>query len=523
MIDVIIGSAEDTTAEVVTRAFERSFTSGQVRRIDDPMAPTNAQVAVVLGPTEADAAWLEPLARQRAKILLFGPLGPRIARLAGVTLQAIPKGFAHHCDCPPASTHGISESSAALVYHATGLGGLGSLPRRSFCRFDFTNEWNNLGYGRIDMGEAPWSLAGWARCIEADIIAEIVTSDGASHGAAATLRDLPTASILWFARPVGPVDGPDWRIVEAFVADHRNGKLPCRPCLRDIPHGVGAAVTMRLDCDEDIASGRALFELYRARSAPLSVAVKTNQPSGNAHADFLRDLFASGGAILSHSASHAPSWGGSAAAAEAEAMESKSRLEAQVPGLSVRYAVSPFHQNPTFVPAALARAGYRGFVGGTIAGDPEYLMARGGAVPFGPSGFVSHSQSCMLHGDCLLPARDPIAIYKQAFRNAQATSQFFGYLDHPFSERYSYGWANEAERLRVHGDFLDFMQVECDRAQAPLLFLNEETCLDFMLEKADTSIVFDDTRDVFSVSRTHAAGLPLSVGFKGRIEAAANG
>jgi hypothetical protein len=44
-----------------------------------------------------------------------------------------------------------------------------------------------------------------------------------------------------------------------------------------------------------------------------------------------------------------------------------------------------------------------------------------------------------------------------------------------------------------------------------------------MLEKADTSIVFDDTRDVFSVSRTHAAGLPLSVGFKGRIEAAANG
>ena len=33
-------------------------------------------------------------------------------------------------------------------------------------------------------------------------------------------------------------------------------------------------------------------------------------------------------------------------------MESKSWLEAQVPGLSVRYAVSPFHQNPTFVPAA---------------------------------------------------------------------------------------------------------------------------------------------------------------------------
>jgi hypothetical protein len=523
MIDLIIGSAEDTTAEVVTRAFERSFTSGQIRRIDNPAVPTNAKIAVVLGPTDADAAWLEPLARQGSKILLLGPLGPRVARLAGVSLQAITPDFASHCDCRPAPVHGISESSAALVYAASRVGGLCSLPQRPFCRYDFTDEWNNLGYGRIDIGAGPWSLAVSARCVDADIIADIVTCDGSSHGAAATLRDLPMASILWFARPVGPLDGPDWRIVEAFVADYRSDELPCRPYLRDIPHGAGAAVTMRLDCDEDIASGRALFELYRARGVRLSVAVKTNQPTAHAHTDFLRELFASGGAILSHSASHAPNWGGSAVAAEAEALESKSWLEAEVPGLSVRYAVSPFHQNPLFVPAALARAGYRGFVSGTIAGDPEYLMARGGAVPFGPVSFVSHSQSCMLHGDCLLPASDPIATYKQAFRSAQTTGQFFGYLDHPFSERYNYGWASEAERLRVHGDFLDFMGAECDRAQTPLLFLNEETCLDFMLQKADTSIVFDEARSIFSVSRTHAASLPLSVGFKGRIEAAANG
>jgi hypothetical protein len=521
MIDVIVCSAEDTTAEVITKAFERSFTKGQIRRTDSPAAPAN--VVVALAPTDADATWLEPLASRRVKILLFGPLGPRIARLAGVTLQAITEDLAIHCGCPPAPAHGTSESSAALVYAATRLDSTCSLPRRSFCRFDFTDEWNNLGYGRIEIDTDPWSLAASARCAGASIIAEIVIRDGTSRGAAATLLDLPTASILWFARSVGPVDGPDWRVVEAFVADYRNGELPCRPYLRDIPHGAGAAVTMRLDCDEDIASARTLFEFYRARSVPLSVAVKTNQPPGSAHTDFLRDLFASGGAILSHSASHSPNWGSSAAAAESEALESKSWLEAQVPGLSVRYAVSPFHRNPTFVPAALARAGYHGFVGGTIAGDPEYLMARGGPVPFGPEGFVSHSQSCMLHGDCLLRGRDPIAIYKEAFRNAQATGQFFGYLDHPFSQRYSYGWASEAERLRIHGDFLDFMNAECARVQAPLLFLNEETCLDFMLEKADTSIVFDEARGIFSVSRTCAAGLPLSVGFKGRVEAAANG
>jgi hypothetical protein len=408
-------------------------------------------------------------------------------------------------------------------YAAHGLDHDASPLHRPFCRFDFTDEWNNLGFGRMAIGTDSWSLAVHGHAVDARIVAEIVLCDATSRGAVATLRDLPSAAILWFARPVGPVDGPDWRIVESFVADYRSHNLPCCPYLRDIPHGVAAAVTMRLDCDEDIASGRPLFDVYRARGLPISVAVKTNQPATEAHTDFLRDVFASGGAILSHSASHASDWGGSPVAAEAEALESKAWLEAQVPGLSVRYAVSPFHRNPTFVPAALARAGYRGFVGGTISSHPEYLMARAGVVPYGPTGFVSHSQSCMLHGDCMLRDRDPLAIYKQAFRLARAGGQFFGYLDHPFSERYAYGWPSEAERCRVHGELLDFMGAECAGTGAPLLFVNEETCLDFVLEKADCSIAFDAASNSYSTSRTHAAGLPLSVAFKGHIEAATDG
>ena len=523
MIDVIVCSADGTTAEVVTKAFERSFTRGQVRRADHATSETTARVLVVLGPSDADAAWLEPLTRRHAKILLFGPIGTRIAQLTGITLQAISKDLAAHCDCLPAVAHRTSESSAALVYSSAGLAGASPLRQRQFCRFDYNDEWNNLGYGRIQIGANPWDLAVSARSIGASTIADIRTHDGTSLGAAATLNDLPAASILWFARPVGPIDGPDWRLVEAFVADHRSADLPCRPYLRDIPHGVGAAATMQLDCDEDIASARPLFELYRARNIPISVAVKTDQQPSDAHAVLLRELFASGGAILSHSASHAPNWGGSAAAAEAEARESKTWLEQQVPGLCIRYAVSPFHQNPTFVPAALARAGYHGFVGGSIACHPEYLMARGGAAPFAPEGFVSHSQSCMLHGDCMLRDRDPIATYKNAFRIAHAGNQFFGYLDHPFSERYTYGWASEFERSRAHGEFLDFMTAECVKAGAPLLFLNEGQCLDFVREKADTSIEFDDVRNSFSLSRTHAGGFPLSIRFAGRTEAAVNG
>lgn len=522
MIDVIVSSADETTAEVVTKAFIRSFTSGQVRRAVASSHSAESGVVVVLRPGDHDADWLETLARQPVKIILLGPLGPRIARLAGVTYRTVQEDLAVQCNSPPAPVHEMRQSAAMVAYAVGALWQASAPLHRSLCQFDFTDEWNNLGYGRIGFGGDPWSIPGTAHCTAAKIIADIVGGSGVSEGAAATLRDLPTASILWFARPVGPVDGPDWTTIEAFVADYRSGELPCRPYLRDIPHGAGAAVTMRLDCDEDIASARPLFEFYQSRGLPISVAVKTGQPVHQSHIEFLHDLFASGGSILSHSVTHAPNWGGSASAAEAEARKSKAWLEEHVPGLDVRYAVSPFHQNPTFVPAALARAGYRGFIGGTIACHPEYLMARAGIVPYGPDGFISHSQSCMLHGDCLLADGDPLRIYKEAFCSAKRTGQFFGYLDHPFSERYSYGWATETQRQQAHADLLDFMTAECARAGDLLMFVNEETCLDFMVEKSGTDIHFDAKHKTFSVSRTHAAGLPLSIGYKGRAMAAAD-
>jgi hypothetical protein len=143
-------------------------------------------------------------------------------------------------------------------------------------------------------------------------------------------------------------------------------------------------------------------------------------------------------------------------------------------------------------------------------------------VPHGGAGFVSHSQSCMLHGDCLLHQADPISVYKDSFRVARRGGQFFGYLDHPFSQRYSYGWRDEAERQRIHAEFLDFMRAECAGSPEPLLFLSEEGCLDFMRAKADTSIVFDRPSEAYSISRTHGAGWLLSVGFRGRVRAAAD-
>jgi hypothetical protein len=520
MIDIIVRTKMANVAEVIIKALERSFTRGQLRVGDGPAELPRGGIVIVLGPAAIDAEWLQSLVHKPCKIVLLGALPQEIAALAGIKLNPVDAGLAHSEKCRPASTHTVSESDAAIVYAASGLGAFSPLRRRSFCRFDFTDEWNNQGFGRTSAGDDPWSIAVTAQTTNAAIVAEIAFRDQIGVGAIATVRDTSTASILWFSRPVGPVDGPDWRIMESFLSDYRHPELPCRPHLRDIPHGFAGAATMRLDCDEAIASARPLLDLYSARRQSLSVAVKTGQPADLADIVLLADVKSAGGSILSHSVTHPMKWGGTAAATEIEARTSKMWLETQVPGLIVRYAISPFHQNPTYVPETLARVGYQGFIGGTISNDPEYLMARGGAVPYGPRGFVSHSQSCMLHGDCMLTDGDPMRVYRGAFQTARLGGQFFAFLDHPFSERYSYGWTNEQDRLTKHSSFLDFMAADCAAAGGALLFVNEDTCLNFMREKSATEIMFDENRQRFDISRHLAAGLPLSIGFCGTTRAA---
>ena len=347
------------------------------------------------------------------------------------------------------------------------------------------------------------------------LVAEVTIDGMSSIGAAATIRDLSRGAVLWFARPVGAVDGQDWAVIEDFISNYRADDLASRPCLKGIPHGYGAAVTMRLDCDEDVASARPLFDLYRSRHRPVSLAVATGRLHSREDIGLISDVLQAGGSVLSHSVTHSPQWGGSGEAAEREARDLKASLEALFASLSVRYAVSPFHQNPAYVPSALARAGYDGFIGGSIASDPEYLMARAGVPPFGPSGIVLHSQSCMLHGDCMLDGSDPLSVFKQAFQLALRGREFFGYLDHPFSERYAYGWPSEEDRLDAHAAYLSFMEDEC--SDGPLLFVNEDLCMRFIKEKSTALIRYEENSGEYAISRTEAAGFPLSIGYRGEI------
>lgn len=515
MIHILRDENDPVTTEIVVRAFQRSFSRGQVRASGDVThLPARNGIVVAINPGKCAAAALRRLAGSGGKVILFGALCEAIADVAGVSIVTIDPSLGPAADCEPAPAREMRSSAAVLEYSDTTLGRASQLRRRHFCRFDFTDEWNNLGYGRIGFGSDRWSIAQLADGF--DISVAGVHVDGTSPiGAAVTLRDMPGGSVLWFARPVGPVDGQDWAIVEEFISSYRADELPVRPCLKGAPHGYGGAVSMRLDCDEDLASARSLFELYSDRRRPLSLAVATGRVHRNEDVALIADVLKAGGALLSHSVTHAPQWGGSGEAAEREARDSKGCLERLFPDVSIRYAVSPFHQNPSYVPGALARSGYDGFIAGSIACDPEYLMSRAGVPPFAPPNIVLHSQSCMLHGDCLLAeGADPLAVFKEAFRLARGGGEFFGYLDHPFSDRYSYGWSSEQARLDAHSAYLSYLDEEC--GDEPLLFVNEDACMRFIKEKSAVVIDFDEASCGFAVSDVVAAGFPLAIRYRGQ-------
>ncbi len=98
------------------------------------------------------------------------------------------------------------------------------------------------------------------------------------------------------------------------------------------------------------------------------------------------------------------------------------------------------------------------------AHDPDFLLARAGELADLPAGFVGHSQQCMLHGDCMLNDGDPLATYKAAFDQARETKTLFGFLDHPFSPRYQYGWSDEETRVQRHRELIEYIQ---QSAEAP--------------------------------------------------------
>ena len=72
----------------------------------------------------------------------------------------------------------------------------------------------------------------------------------------------------------------------------------------------------------------------------------------------------------------------------------------------------------------------------------------------------------MLHGDCWARQKGSARAWIESFGSHRRAGALFGYLDHPFSERYAYGWADESQRIAAHDELLDEI-LACEKPWLP--------------------------------------------------------
>ena len=478
MIGVLASAHQQPQADLVLAALRRSVSASLAQAIAPANLPESDFVLTISPDVRLGAALLRWLAVGPKKLIVFGRLPDNLVAHFGCTAAEWP-GPCDTWSRSVAAQRGYSAESKARIRYHSNAGALGvSGWFRPLERFDFADEWNNLGFGAIRADGSIWSLAAPLIVPQSAAVAQVDLGDEVLATYCA-LFDGERSSVLWVNREVGLIDSFEWRLIERFISQWRHEAQPCLPVISEIPYGHDVAITMRLDCDEDISSARPLWDVYREMGVPLSLAIHTTNLHQDGHHAFLREFCDAGGVLMSHTATHAPNWGGSYQAALAEGRESRQRILAAT-GVAVEYAVSPFHQSPHYALQGLCDAGYKGCIGGIISNDPEFLLARGGELAGLPQGFIGHSQQTMMHGDCMLAEGDPLAVFKAAFDQALETRTLFGFLDHPFSERYAYGWPDETVRIQAHRDLIDHIR---SKARSPR-FMDEREAMDFLRARA---------------------------------------
>ena len=502
---------EAEVTELVKLGFIRSYTKAQV--FDCMQEIKESSVHVFVNPVDSDLANIQRISSIPSKIIILGHLPANIAKLLGMVIEALPEDVSLWDQCDAAPVYGFSESSARICY--------GSLPGALECqivdrpllRYDFAAEWNNLGYGHVRTDGSMWSLACKAKFVSSNDaqLASIYQGDE-ELTVYATISTQDQSEILWVNRPVGLVDTHEFRLFETFITNYKSDSLPCLPLIREIPYGYDAMISMRLDCDEDIASAGPLFELYKSQDVPFSLAVRTGQPIKEEDVTLINEVIDNGGGILSHSVNHKCNWGIDFDDVKNEAEKSRREILSLTDKINIlEYAVSPFHQNPDYAVEALDVSGYKGFIGGIICNDQQYLISRGGKAAASLD-IITHSQQCMLHGDCLLETGgDLLATFKQCVTYTVNSGAAFGYLDHPFSERYQYGWSSEDQRVSVHLGWIEYL-----KSFGSVLFVNENELLEYIQKKSNAKIWLKDGV-IRSVFENNLSCYPLACEFKGTV------
>ena len=123
---------------------------------------------------------------------------------------------------------------------------------------------------------------------------------------------------------------------------------------------------------------------------------------------------------------------------------------------------------------------------------------------------VTHSQQCMLHGDCYHRRNNSIEVEKESFKNHYKSGKIFGYLDHPFGG-YDYGWSSEEERLSVHEEFINYINT-FDGVK----WMTCAEILDFVVDKSNIEIKIDEKDKLELTRKTNNSKEKIEVIYKGK-------
>lgn len=451
-------------------------------------------------------SWLK---NKKNKLIIFGEIPSDLLSELDISVSEFSSHFEKNSKAFHAKKNYSSDSINKIIY--TNLSNKIDFfeCERSFQRYDFVDEWNNQGYRFID-NEFSTKITNPYSIPKSNEIAYVHDSLNRICSYAG-IFDFKYSSVIWFNRRIGPLDSFECILLENFISSYRHeDNLYCVPSHIEIPYGFDSLISVRFDCDEEISSLKYIFDFYNNQKIPISLAIHDNSYNSVRDDLLIKQVLDNNGALLSHSISHPHNWGGDYNSALHEGLNSKKNIEERF-NVRVDYAVSPFHETPEYAVKALKNSGYKGCIGGSCVKNDAINSFR--SIK-NYDDFILSSHSSMLHGDCLLNKKDKIENYKKAFDYKFMTHGLFGYLDHPFSERYSYGWISEKERISYHKQLIDYIKL---KAQKPL-FLNLNDALNFIDEKTNIDISIGSNNEILSINSFGKTHYNHVVNFCGSLE-----
>ena len=489
--------------KIVKTSFINSYGKILIKSVKNDSIPKNLEkifLVVFIGTKKSISKKLiQKLKKKKIKIIIFGSLTEDLSSSLKFKNNILNNDF-WTLRIKKGNT---TQSDLYIQYCRNQL--YSQTPKRYFERYDYKDEWNNYGYGKIDFKNKILSISSTIKLNNQNEISYISDNNNNYYGSYSGLWKNDFC-LLWFNRLSGPFDSFEWRIVENFVSNLVYKNFKCLPLISEIPFGTKGIATARLDCDEDIESSKKLFQFYKKKNITLSLAVVTELLKDKKNRSFLSKLKNLSNILLSHSKTHRPNWGGDYKNAKWEAEDSKNDIY-RFFKIVCDFAVAPFHQAPSYAIKALEKNKYKGLVAGIINNDPYILMARAGGSIFSKK-VISLSQQCMLHGDILKTERD-LKRYYSIIDQYKHSKTIFGYLDHPFSKRYSYGWQNEKSRINFHNKIINYLK------KNNFVFLSIIEIFRFIENKAKIKII--KNKKIFFIKKNSDESLIYSIEYKGKL------